>query len=137
MISHKDKRFFICASKIAELSTYNKQHIGCVIVYKNRIISTGCNKNKTSPIQKKYNNERNIPDYSPHKIHAETDAITHIIDLDIDWSKVSMYIYRSRKDQPFGLARPCKSCMKLIQDIGIRNIYYTTNEGYANEIIIK
>lgn len=137
MITSQDERYFNMAAKLAELSTYRKYHLGCVIVYKNRIISTGFNKDKTSPLQKKYNRIRKIPDASPHKVHAEIDAITHVIDLDIDWSKAALYVYRPRRDQAFGLARPCKSCMKMIQDIGIQHIFYTTNDGYAYERIGK
>ena len=135
MITNRDRRFFSAASHLANLSTYQRQKIGCVIVYGNKIISTGCNKDRTDPLQKKYNSERNIPDSSPHKIHAEVDAIKHIIDLDINWNNVSIYIYRKRISQIFGLARPCKSCMTLIKDLGIHNVYYTSNEGFVYEYI--
>lgn len=132
-MNYRDLRYIKTAAKIAEHSTYARHSIGCVVVYRNTIISTGCNKDRTDPLQKKYNKERNISDNYPHKIHAEVDAIKHIIDLDIDWKNVSIYIVRLRKDQPYGMARPCKSCMSLIKDLGIRNIYYTTNDGIAHE----
>lgn len=135
MISSKVKRHFDAAAKLAEFSTVRRGSVGCVVVYKNRIISTGFNKNRTDPLQKQYNRARNIPDRSPHYIHAEVDAIKHIIDLDIDWRAVSIYIYRRRRDQPFGLAKPCKSCMTLIKDLGIRDIYYTSNDGYVHETL--
>ena len=53
------------------------------------------------------------------------------------FSKVKLYIYRIRKDQPFGLSRPCPSCMAAIKDLGIKDIYYTTNDGYVYERIEK
>ena len=31
------------------------------------------------------------------------------------------------------MARPCPSCMAAIRDLGIRDIYYTTNDGYVCE----
>lgn len=31
------------------------------------------------------------------------------------------------------LLAPCPSCMAAIKDLGIRHIYYTTNDGYAYE----
>lgn len=135
MISNRDKRFFNTASQLAEYATYERYKVGCVVVYHNKIISTGFNKDRTDPLQKKYNNQRNIPDSYPHKVHAEVDAIKHIIDLDIEWKNVSIYIYRKLKDRPFGLARPCKSCMKLIKDLGIKDVFYTTDEGYVYECI--
>lgn len=42
-----------------------------------------------------------------------------------------------RKNQPYGMSRPCPSCMAAIKDLGIRNIYYTTNDGYIYERIEK
>lgn len=129
----KHLKFLNMAGDLAELSTYKRYQIGCIVVYKNKIISTGFNSNKTHPIQKKYNIERNIPDVSPHKMHAEVNALKNIIELDVDWNRVYIYIYRKRKDQKFGLSRPCQSCMALINDIGIKNIVYTTNYGYAYE----
>ena len=51
----------------------------------------------------------------------------------INFSKVKLYVYRTRCDQEYGIARPCPSCMAAIRDLGIRHIYYTTNNGYAYE----
>ena len=36
-----------------------------------------------------------------------------------------------------GMARPCASCMQAIKDLGIREIYYTTNDGYSYEKLEK
>ncbi len=138
MITNRDKRFFNTAAQLAECSTYDKNNrykIGCVVVYGNKVISTGFNKDKSAPLQKKYNEEKNVPDWTNHKVHAEISAISNIIDLDINWNKVSIYTYRKRNDRPFGISRPCKACMKLIRDMGIRHVYYTTDEGYAYERI--
>ena len=71
------------------------------------------------------------------KLHAEISCINQIKHLDINFSKVKLYIYRIRKDQPFGLARPCPSCMAAIRDLGIIHIYYTTNDCYAYEKLEK
>jgi deoxycytidylate deaminase len=131
----RDEKFLKLAGELAELSEYKKYPTGCIVVYKNRIISTGWNSHKSHPIQRKYNIERNIPESSIHKIHAEIDALKNIIYLNVDWSKVKIYIYRKRFNQPYGMARPCPSCMKFISDIGIKNVYYTTNKGFAYEKI--
>lgn len=71
------------------------------------------------------------------KLHAEINCINFIRHLNINFSKVKLYIYRIRKDQPFGLSRPCPSCMVAIKDLGIKDIYYTTNDGYVHERIEK
>ena len=31
------------------------------------------------------------------------------------------------------MSRPCQSCQKLIKDLGIRIVHYTTDNGYATE----
>ena len=54
---------------------------------------------------------------------------------DIDFKNVNLYIFRSYKDGNPGLARPCESCFNLIQDLGIRNIYYSDEGGFSHEEI--
>lgn len=48
---------------------------------------------------------------------------------------MKLYIYRIRKDQPFGLFRPCPSCIAAIKDLGIKDIHYTSNDEYVHERI--
>lgn len=137
MISKSDMNYFRKAKNVASISDYHKTHIGCVAVYQGQIIGLGCNCNKTHPTQKIYNKYRKQSDSMLPKLHAEISCINQIRNLNINFSKVKLYIYRIRKDQPFGLSRPCPSCMAAIRDLGIRNIYYTTNDGYVNERIEK
>ena len=125
--------YFKKASKIAEISDFDKINIGCIAVYQGQVIGLGCNCNKTHPIQHYYNRYRKQSDTMLPKLHAEISCINQIKHLNINFSKVKLYIYRIRKDQPFGLSRPCPSCMEAIKDLGIRDIYYTTNDGYSYE----
>lgn len=132
-----DYKYFKKARQIAMISDFANIHVGCIAVYQGNIIGIGCNCNKTHPSQKYYNKFRsnsNKTELLP-KLHAEINCINSIKHLDINFSKVKLYVYRIRKDQPFGLSRPCISCMAAIHDSGIRNIYYTTNYGYAHEHI--
>ena len=133
MLRNVDYRYFKKARQIANISDYKKQHVGCVAVYQGQVIGLGCNCNKTHPMQKFYNKYRMPSDYMLPKLHAEISCINQIKHLDINFSKVKLYIYRIRNDQPFGLSRPCPSCMAAIKDLGIRDIYYTTNDGYSYE----
>ena len=137
MLRNVDYRYFKKARQIANISDYKKQHVGCVAVYQGQVIGVGCNCNKTHPMQKFYNKYRMPSDYMFPKLHAEISCINQIKHLDINFSKAKLYIYRIRKDQPFGLARPCPSCMAAIKDLGIRYVYYTTNDGYAYEKLEK
>lgn len=137
MLRNIDYKYFNKARQVANISNYKKQHIGCVAVYQGQVIGLGCNCNKTHPTQKFYNKYRIKSDNMLPKLHAEISCINQIKHLDINFSKVKLYIYRIRKDQPFGLSRPCPSCMAAIKDLGIRYVYYTTNDGYAYEKLEK
>lgn len=137
MITKSDYRYFDKARQTASISDYYKVHIGCVAVYQGSIIGIGCNCNKTHPTQKFYNKYRKPSDSMLPKLHAEINCINSIKNLDVNFAKVKLYIYRIRKDQPFGLSRPCPSCMAAIKDLGIRDIYYTTNDGFVHERIEK
>ena len=137
MIYNTDYKFFDKARQAALISDFHKTHIGCVAVYQGNVIGIGCNCNKTHPMQKKYNKYRKQSDFMLPKLHAEISCINSIQHLDINFSKVKIYIYRIRKDQPYGLAHPCPSCMAAIRDLGIRDIYYTSNDGYVYERLEK
>ena len=137
MLRNIDYRYFEKARQVASISDYNRTHIGCVAVYQGQVIGLGCNTNKTHPTQKYYNKYRKPSDSMLPKLHAEISCINQIKHLDINFSKVKLCIYRIRKDQPFGLSRPCPSCMAAIKDLGIRDVYDTTNDGYAYEKLEK
>lgn len=137
MITKSDYKYFNKARQVALISDFYKTHIGCVAVYQGIVIGIGCNCNKTHPTQKLYNKYRVTSDSMLPKLHAEINCINSIKHLDINFSKVKLYIYRIRKDKPFGLSCPCPSCMAAIKDLGIRDIYYTTNDGYVYERIKK
>lgn len=133
MLTNSDYKYFNKASHIAAISDYKHQHVGCIAVYQGQVIGLGCNSNKTHPIQKYYNRYRLDEDSMLPRLHAEINCLNQIRHHNINFSKVKLYIYRIRKDQPFGLARPCPSCMAAIKDLGIKHIYYTTNDGYSYE----
>lgn len=137
IIRNNDVKYFEKARQAALVSDYKNIHVGCVAVYQWNIIGIACNCNKTHPTQKYYNRYRIKNKNMLPKLHAEINCINSIRHLDINFSKVKLYIYRIRKDQPFGLSRPCPSCMAAIKDLGIKDIYYTTNDGYVHERIEK
>lgn len=138
MLTRTDHKYFQRAKRAATISDFKKTHIGCIAVYQGNIIGIGCNSNKTHPTQKYYNSYRrkNSSSFIP-KLHAEISCINSIRNLDVNFSKVKLYIYRIRKDQDYGISRPCPSCMAAIKDLGIKNIYYTTNDGFAYEKILN
>lgn len=136
MLSKSDYRYFSKAHQAALISDFEKTHVGCIAVYQGNIIAIGCNTHKTHPRQQYYNQFRTIryrdSKYLP-KMHAEIHCLNLIRHMDINFTKVKLYIYRIRKDRDFGMSKPCGSCMAAIKDLVIRQIYYTTNDGYVFE----
>lgn len=135
MLSKSDYRYFEKARDVAAASDFERIHVGCIAVYHGNIIGIGCNTNKTHPQQDYYNRFRNkeeVVNYSP-KLHAEINCLNSIRQMDINFSRVKIYVYRIRCDIPHGIARPCPSCMAAIKDLGIRHVYYTTDDGFGYE----
>lgn len=144
MIKKSEMKFFEAARAVAMQSDYKSIHMGAVLVYQGKVMASGCNSNKTLPLQKKYNRRyrtfRGGPRMVVDSVHAEVACINSIpypVAQGMDWKKVKLFIYRISPGSPLGfsLARPCDACMALIKDKGIRNIYYTTRDGYAYERI--
>lgn len=133
------KHFLKLAKECSFNSTYSKHSrakVGCVAVYKGSVLAKGWNSNLTHTDQMRYNYIRfKQNDYFPSKLHAEIKALSKIKYLDIDFSKVILYIYREYTDGSPAMARCCPSCMAAAKELGIKTIVYSTDEGYAVEKI--
>lgn len=135
-LTKSHKAYFKAAKSMSELSDFKQYHIGAVAVYGHKIISSGYNSCKTNPVQKRLNIYRFDAD-TPATLHAELSCLLPLINRkDIDFSNMSLYIYREHKNGNLAMSRPCASCMALLRNLGIRHIYYTGNGSYINEEII-
>lgn len=136
-----DLHWFKLARKSSFKSDYSgcgRARIGCVISYKGTTLAQGFNTDRTHTIQAKYNKWRYKDcgnKYLPCKTHAEIMALSKIQYLDIDFSKVHIYVYRELRDGTLAMARPCPACFAAIKALGIKYVHYTTNNGTAMEII--
>lgn len=136
-----DSHLFRLARECSFKSDYSgcgRARIGAVISYKGTVLAKGFNTDRTHTDQAKYNKWRYKDDtskYLPEKLHAELSALCKIKYLDIDFSKVHIYVYRELRNGKLGMARPCKACMAAIKKMGIKHIHYTTDSGYAAERI--
>ena len=113
-------------------SDFMKARLGAVLIYKGKVMSVGWNSTKTSPLQRQLNRYRgyNINTSTAHDtLHAEVACLSKIRDLNIDWGRASLFICRIKKDGSRGLSRPCSGCQALIRSMGIKNVYYTTNDN--------
>jgi deoxycytidylate deaminase len=134
-LSKSHKTYFKAARAVSELSDY-KQKVGCVVVMGHRIISSGHNsKTKSHAVQAKLDKQR-FGCECTGLVHAEVDALLPLLKRKDDFSRASVYVYREKKDGSLGLSRPCGSCMSLIKELGIKNIYFTNEGGYSHENIL-
>lgn len=140
-IDMNDSHLFKAARECSFKSDYSgcgRARIGCVFAYKGTILAKGFNSDKTHSTQAKYNKWRYKDSgnkYLPSKVHSEIAALNKVKYLDIDFSKAHLYIYRELRDGKLGMARPCPACMAAIKEMGIKNIHYTTDCGFAAERI--
>lgn len=132
------QKCFNLAKNASEFSDH-KIKIGCILIYKNKVISVGYNTTKSHPIQKEYNIYRNTKNrtYDTNKmnnsLHAEMMCLLNAKKhFKGDFSKCSIYIYSTKKDGSTRLTRPCNACMRYIDELGIKNIYYTNNSNSYN-----
>ena len=133
-------RYFNLAKNASQFSGYEKNKIGAILVYKHDIIGVGYNRKQSSPTQKKYNIYRTTKtrkydvDVMDNYIHAEIDCVQNATRLfKGDLSKCSIFVYREHKDGSMGVSKPCKGCSMYLKDMNVKNIYYTTDNGWNYE----
>jgi len=133
MIGKTNKAYFRAAKAVSELSDYPIHKLGCVVVDKHRIISSGCNsKSKCHPLQAKLDTEK-YGVQCAGKCHAEIAAMLPLMKSNVDLKGCSIFVYRQHKDGTLAMARPCSSCQKVIKQLGIKRCFYTIENGYAVE----
>lgn len=128
----REQYYFKKAKQISHISTYDRVRIGCIAVYKKNIIGIGYNQAKTNPMQAKYNIYRHIHTVNDY-IHAEMACLNQIKNLDIDFSKVKLFIYREDDKKNLRICKPCGACERAIRDLGIKMVYYTDTNKYVRE----
>lgn len=113
------------AKQIAQKKSNHAAHrMGAVVVKGNRILSTGANQVSRGC---KYIHDKKWSD----SLHAEAAAILQLLkhnDLR-SLAGADLYVTRINKVGHVRMAKPCRYCQDLAQAVGIRRIFYTTNEG--------
>lgn len=105
------------------------------ILHRGKILSIGINQpGKTHPYNLKfrYRNKRNQPISDIIGIHSELAAIIklgrHTLEnLDIINTRID-------RNEQLVLARPCHGCIDMLQQLGVNNIYYSTNQGQFEKL---
>lgn len=114
---------FRVASKVAKKSEHEQHKLGAVVVKGGRILSTGFNSLGYSGYLRTQTR------------HAEESAILKLLRERRlhDLSGADLYVTRFTRGGAIGIARPCSRCRDLIKTVGIRRIFYSTNDGTETE----
>ncbi len=136
-LSRAQRGFFRAADAVASLSDHNRAKLGCVLVDKHRIISSGHNSlTRCSPLQKQIGTARfGFPDKHKGPVHAETACLLPLIRQGDDMSRSDLYIVRRHKNGSLALLRPCPGCMSLLRANGVRRVFFSVEDGYSVEKI--
>ena len=138
LLSNQEKAYFDAAKAVSLLSNH-KQKLGCVIIYKHHIISSGYNsKSKTHKLQAELDQKHFNSDKCLGPIHAEVSALLPLLHkkYNTNLKRAVVYVYRERSDGSLGLAKPCSRCMEVIKSCGIKKLKYTTYDGYCTEKLV-
>jgi len=107
------------------------------ILYKNRLISTGLNVNKTHPMNLRNKKISRITgeDYSDQKqTCSELSAILKLKRLtNIDTRKCTLINLRYDRNDKIALAKPCSSCQSLLRYHNFKQVIWSTNNGYQTQ----
>lgn len=109
--------YFHLARNISKYSDHRVK-VGAVISNK-KPIAAASNKVRTHP---RYAN----PDNNRGSVHAEVRAIINSGKRNL--TGYNIYVYRETKRGYPALARPCEHCLGILEDVGIRKVYYTIDK---------
>jgi len=128
-------KYFTMAKNISQLSDFPRYKLGAIFIYKGNIIAAEKNSMKTNPLQKEYNKLRGFESENINNgaVHAECACILRTKNLDVDWGKVKVFIYREHKNGIKAPASPCQACRKALSDKGIKHLYYTGENSIIYE----
>lgn len=117
----KDKhlRYLKLARELSRKSTHHTYRLGCVIVKSNRVVGVGYNQLKSHP---------KSPD-AWKTMHAEFHAILGVKPHELQGGVA--YTFRETKCGKWALARPCKSCEKMLSSCGLKSVVHTINDSYS------
>ncbi len=122
-LSKRVQRYFDLARNVAFNSNYGKLRHGAILVKGGSIINTCFNKDKYSAFGTKFRN----PDRGHGTIHAELGCVLGLSRTVT--SGADIYVCRINNKGQFRYSKPCAMCHEVMKHVGIKRVYYTTNEG--------
>lgn len=114
---------------MSDKQSKSRRHFVYAVIYdrKNHVLSVGTNSYiKTSPLQAKWAAKCQVP--LKQFVHAEVCAIAKLKPSQRN-KAYAIYVYRFDHHGRPALAKPCIVCETLIRSIGIKRVYYTTENN--------
>lgn len=101
---------------------------GAVVVKGGRVIGTGFNKNRNSPLVV---SENHIKTHCSE--HAEVNAIK---DASYNVKNAVIYVARVNKHGKDRNSKPCDKCFEIISKLGIKKIIYTVENNECGNMVM-
>lgn len=120
MLSKRDQAYLSVARYFAKKSSARNTH-GAVVVKGGRVLGTGWNKNRNHPAIVSPEHIKTDCSY-----HAEEVAIREAGEYNVRGA--ILYVARVNKHGKDRDSKPCAKCEKLITEVGIKRVIYTSQK---------
>jgi tRNA(Arg) A34 adenosine deaminase TadA len=105
-------------------SSPSKKKVGAVLLKKNKIVATAVNLEKKShPLQAKF--AKRVGLWQKIYLHSEVHALIKARE-DAD----TIVVARVNPQNKLRNAKPCPICALALEEAGVKNIYYSTDDGF-------
>ena len=116
-------RCFTIAKNIAAGSPYGKLRHGAVLIKGGSIINMSFNKDNYSSFGTRFRN----PTRGHATVHAEIGCVLGMPRRAT--TGADLYVCRINKEGDFRNSKPCTMCHEVLKHVGIKRVYYTTNNN--------
>jgi tRNA(Arg) A34 adenosine deaminase TadA len=119
-----DKGFFQQAIDVAKTSP-SKKKVGCLLLNRGKVVQVATNlERKSHPIQAKFAKRVGLGEKI--FLHAEISAL-----IKCRQNSDAIVVARVNPQGKLRMAKPCPICELAIRESGIREVYYSTNNGFC------
>lgn len=119
-------------------SSYPRITVMCFAFKGKTMICSGINSDKTDPIQSKYRKKVIVNDKYVDKRHAEVDTLKKLQNMpDMDFKEITLFIISKKANGEFRNSKPCPTCRKFIDSLGVGEIVYIYNNKLVSEKILS
>ena len=122
-MSNRTQRYLSVAKRVAQQGDHSRPKHGAVLVRGGNVINAARNKWSYSSFGKRFR-ERSK---GISTLHAE---LATVLNLDRSTTQgTDIYVVRINKAGEFKMSKPCNMCEAALKHVGIKRIYYTTDDN--------